>query len=212
MTDDDSVELEAVVGHCFYGAFAYDAAVKSRATTVGGDSARLAVSTALKRFSTPADELVFEVTLPELPPWPYFVGVRQAFSAEARQTIEAYAAPGDRIRFVSYPVALLDDAIDKVHVALPTEHVDVLSPWSTVAPSGVAQWWALDLHKLADRSFFVVPEARSNTVMRGDLLLALHELGWPGYATELRVMDGKHMVSYEEWAEHPEWTDYQPRP
>ncbi|MDN4480382.1 hypothetical protein [Demequina muriae] len=145
-----------------------------------------------------------------LPPWPYFLRVPTAFSRAGRDVIDGHLGPADRIRFFEYTVTLAGGITDEVHVALPAEHIDVLSPWSTVDPNGVARWWALDLSKLRDRAFFPVPEAGRTTVMRGDLVLALHELGWPGYVYELRVMDGKHMVSYDEWAEHPEWTGYEP--
>ncbi|MDN4480381.1 hypothetical protein [Demequina muriae] len=210
MNSDGTIAIDAIIDHCLYGVFAHDPTVESRAATAGGSSALRSASIALKTFSIPAEDLVFHVSSRLLPPWPNFVGVSQVFSGAAKAAIERHLTAKDRMRFARYPVTLLDGVADTVHLALPTEHIDVLSSWSTVAPNGVAQWWALDLHKLAHRSFFVVPEARSNTVMRGDLLLALHELGWPGYAYELRVMDGKHMVSYEEWAEHPEWTGYEP--
>ncbi|WP_203653457.1 hypothetical protein [Demequina activiva] len=194
----------------FYRAMSFDLVTRSTASATTGEPADREYYRAARNYGAPVGKLEFTFDAATLPTWPYFMGVRTVFSRAGRDVISAHLGTADRIRFFEYTVTLAGGISDEVHVALPTEHVDVLSPWSTVAPNGVAQWWALDLAKLRDRSFFIVPEASTDVVMRGDLILALHEIGWPGYVYELRVMDGKHMVAYEEWAEHPEWTHCQP--
>ncbi|GIG53994.1 hypothetical protein [Demequina activiva] len=198
--------MSEVVPHLLYRVFSFDKDNRGVFTRGGGNDiygAEVTYGAELPDVSFAVDDVV-------LPPWLYVVRARTVFSERAKAVIHAYLGAEDRIGFFRLPVEMPDGRLESVHLAYSTERVDVLSMYSTVSPHGVAQWWALELSKLNGRSFFIVPEARSNTVMRGDLLLALHELGWPGYATELRVMNGKHLVSYEEWAEHPEWTDYQP--
>ncbi|MDN4480385.1 hypothetical protein [Demequina muriae] len=202
----DLLDIPDIVPHLLYGTFSLEEPIRGAFTSGTGRD----VYRAERTFGAEPPDVAFSYQSSELPPWIYVVGATTLFSDSARETIEGYLSAQDRIAYFERTIEMADGPIEVANLAYSTEWIDVLSPHSTVAPHGVAMWWALELSKLRHRAFFIVPEARVHPVMRGDLLLALHELGWPGYAYELRVMDGKHMVSYEEWAEHPEWTGYEP--
>lgn len=206
MSDGAVVPLERVVPHALYRAFSFDIEHCGALTNVPDWE----VTRTEKRFGVDPPDLEFSYPAAEEPAWPDVRLVPRIFSAPAVKTIEAHLGTPDRVIFAGGSMTLADGRTVPVYVPYPTEYVDVLSPKSEVAPDGVANWWALELCKLKGRSFFQVPHASPETAMRGDLILALAELGWPGYCDELRVWDGDRRVLYEEWADHPEWTDYTP--
>ncbi len=202
MTDPQAIPVSDVVPHILYWALVWD---PSDPISAHGDSqGYLGAAEIAVGAERPNAE--FSSTLVELPPWPYFVMVQKLFSSEGRRVIEAHLLPDDRVGFMEFPVTLADGSPEHVHLAVPTERIDVLSPRSQVDSWGIARRWALELSKLRRRSFFGVPEAPGTTVVRGETLLALAELGGEYIVHELRVVDGDRRVDYAEWAEHPEWT------
>jgi hypothetical protein len=207
MTGDSVlVPLERVTRHCFYQVLMFDADVRGELTNV---DERL-VTRGEKTLGADLPVLEFSFPTVEQPPWPYVVLVPRISSRTALRVIESHLGDADRVMFHEGSMVMADGRTESAFIAFPTEYVDVLSSRSEIAPHGVALWWALELSKLTGRAFFQVPHASGTTVMRGDLILALAELGWPGYCYELRVKDGDRTVWYDEWADHPEWTDYTP--
>lgn len=206
MTSSGEVGLDEVAPNVFYLAVTYDADM--RGVVVSGDPRSFYRADKSRGQALPDASLEFPRR--ELPPWPYVARAKRLFRADARAVIEAHLGLRDHVLFHELPMTMADGRVEPVFLAVQTDVPDVHSPHSSFGDDGVANWWALELSKLRDRAFFPVPGSLSTTVMRGDLVLALHELGWPGYIRRLRVMDGDQMVAYAEWAEHPEWTGYEP--
>ncbi|WP_203653455.1 hypothetical protein [Demequina activiva] len=209
MSDKSQFPVPEVVPHLFYRAFSFDTRA-SAVTTESAEPARRLVARARRLHTPPTKDLAFSVEARELSVWPYFRDATGVFSSGARDVLEMFLGAEDNIVFESYPVAL-EGSDDVVHVAYCSAAVDI--EWGLNAPlsdGNVGRYSGVDLRKLAGRVFFFYPPAVGDVALRGDVIIALRQLGWPGYAEKLPVMRGTRRVKYEEWAEHPEWTDYQP--
>lgn len=200
----DLVAVADVVPHVFYEAFAYDEVVRGTIDPAQAREIRRADFGEPHRLA----DLELHMSGLELQPWLYTPHARRIFAREAKDVIESYLESADRVRFHDVTAVLTDGSRRDAFVALPTEQVDVLSARSEISPHGVAKRWALELSKLRDRTFFAVPHSQRTTAMRGDLILTLHALGWPGYVSPLVVVDGAQVVSLDDWAKHPEWTGF----
>ncbi|MDN4480384.1 hypothetical protein [Demequina muriae] len=201
--------MSDVVPHLFYRAFSFDTR-DSSVEAASGEPARRLVSRARIRHTPPVKHLAFTVDAIEVPPWPYFRDVRGVFSSAARTVLEGFLRAEDAIFFETYPVALAG-CDDVVHVAYSSEFVDIA--WgltASLSDGKVGKYSGIDLSKLAGRAFFFYPPGVGDVALRGDVIIALRQLGWPGYAERLPVMSGTRRVPYAEWAEHPEWTGYEP--